>query len=394
MRVAVLGGGYAGVVLTTRLERSLPPDADLVLVDEDGTHLVQHELHRAIRDPAYGDTIEVPLEDVVDRAEVVADRVVDVDADDRVVTLAEGDPIEYDVAAVCLGADPAFYDIPGLATHATPLKRLAHAERIHADLATLVSAGDGRIVVGGAGLAGVQTAGEIAEYVEAHETPGVDVVLLEQADTVTPRFGPAFRRAVHDHLLERSVDVRTSTEVTAADEEGVALANGERVAADLLVWTGGITGTEAMGHERPVVRSDLALDERTFVVGDAARAIDVDGEEATPAAQTAVGEARVAATNIERIVAQGPTDFRPRLDRYNFQPYGWVVSVGDGVVASVGGQVLTGQPAKALKSTVGLGYLATSGAIREAVSVLRREFGFVGIDGRSSARGASRDQSR
>ena len=54
MRVAVLGASYAGPTVARRLERRLPEEAALVVVDDSGTHLVQHELHRVVRRPLPG----------------------------------------------------------------------------------------------------------------------------------------------------------------------------------------------------------------------------------------------------------------------------------------------------------------------------------------------------
>ncbi|MFW5935023.1 MAG: NAD(P)/FAD-dependent oxidoreductase, partial [Halolamina sp.] len=173
MDVLVLGGGYAGLLVTRKLERRLPESATLTLVDETGTHLVQHELHRAIRDPGYVDDIDVPLGEILDRASLREARVTDVDRATRTVSLADGDELDYDYCVVALGAETAFYDIPGLEAHATPLKRLAHAAEIrrgfealidrqgHEDRTTAAET-TGTVVVGGAGLSGVQVAGELA----------------------------------------------------------------------------------------------------------------------------------------------------------------------------------------------------------------------------------------
>lgn len=59
MRVLVLGAGYAGLTLARDLERRLPADADLTVVNDSPHHLVQHEVHRAIRRPAVADAIQV-----------------------------------------------------------------------------------------------------------------------------------------------------------------------------------------------------------------------------------------------------------------------------------------------------------------------------------------------
>jgi NADH dehydrogenase len=116
------------------------------------------------------------------------------------------------------------------------------------------------------------------------------------------------------------------------------------------------------------VRADLRLGERAFVAGDAARVVDTDGEPAPASAQTAVRQADVAAKNVGKLLnhERNGEGFEPRLDRYRYTELGWLVSVGDGAVAQVGGQVVRGRAAKALKTTVGAGYLTSIGAVKNA----------------------------
>lgn len=378
MRVVVLGGGYAGVVLTDRLEDRLPADVDLVVVDDTGDHLVQHELHRAIRRPEFADGVVVPLDDIFDRARVEVATVERVDRDTQKVELADGTSLGYDVAAVCLGAETAYYGIPGVEAHASPLKRLPDAARIRSEFEALVESGGGTAVVGGAGLSGVQTAGELAAFAR-EEDADIDVVLLEQRETVAPSFPEQFRDAVRDELAREGVDVSTSVTVSRATEEAIETDDGD-VAYDVFVWTGGIRGPDALGGERVDVRGDFAVDDRTLVLGDAARVVDAEGTVVPASAQAAVREAKVAARNVETVVAdlrERDDGFRPRLEQYTFDSPGWLVSVGDGAVAQVGPSVLRGAAANAVKSGVGASYLASAGGIREAVGLLREEFDLV-----------------
>ncbi|WP_324663752.1 NAD(P)/FAD-dependent oxidoreductase [Haloarcula sediminis] len=381
MRVAVLGAGYAGLTLARTLERTLPADADLVVVDESTDHLVQHELHRAVRRPGLADEITVSLTDALD-CEVRQATVTDVDADAGVATLETPtggeETLEYDVGAVCLGARTAFYGLDGVREHATPLKRLADAREIRRDFLELAD-GD-RVVVGGAGLSGVQVAGELAALAD-EEGMDVEVCLLEQAAEVAPAFPAAFQRAVHDALLDAGVSVRTGTGVSGAEAEAVTFDTGEALDYDQFVWTGGIRGSPALDDERPVVRADLRLGASTFAVGDAARVVDSDGAAVPASASAAIREASVAADNVAALVEHrrnGGGGFEPRLARYRFNVPGWLVSVGDDAVAKVGPTVLTGRPALALKTTVGAGYLGSVGAIREATDLVREELGIGG----------------
>ncbi|AHG03390.1 NADH dehydrogenase [Halobacterium sp. DL1] len=377
MRVVVLGAGYAGVVLVDRLERRLPSDVELVVVDDTGEHLVQHELHRAIRRPEFADDITVSLRDIFDHARIEVATVGSVDTDARTVHLADGTSVDYDVAAVCLGAETAYYGLPGVEEQSIPLKRLPDAARIRRRFLDIVDAGGGTVVVGGAGLSGVQTAGEVAAFARGEGVADdVDVHLLEQYDDVAPSFPPAFQAAVREELNREGVEVRTGVTVEQATESAVEAAD-LVVPYDLFVWTGGIRGSDALGGERVDVRADLTLDDHTLAVGDAARVVDAEGRAVPASAQAAVREAKVAARNVERLVAdrrEASDGFRPRLARYTFDSPGWLVSIGDGAVAQVGPSVFRGTAAKVVKTGVGASYLASASGVRSAVDLLREEF--------------------
>jgi len=371
MYVAVLGAGYAGVALVNKLEESLPPEVEITLVDESESHLVQHLLHRVVRKPSLSEKLTIPIEELLMRAEHKQAHVTDIDADNRKITFEDGS-MEYDVGAVCLGAQTAFYGLPGVEANSTPLKRLEHAECIREEFAAVREAG-GRVIVGGAGLSGVQVAGELAEMAREADTDP-EVLLLEQREQVAPTFPGRFQNAVADELDNRGVTVHTGRAVERADEETVELVDGTELAYDQFVWTGGIAGQEPFRGDRPEVRADLRLADGTFGLGDAVRVVDANGEPVPATAQTAVRQADVAARNIERIVENADSGFQPRLARYRYSSLGWLVSVGDGTVAQVGPSVLRGRSAKTLKTTVGAGYLSSVGAIENATEFVRSKF--------------------
>ncbi|WP_350356145.1 NAD(P)/FAD-dependent oxidoreductase [Halorarius halobius] len=371
MRVAVLGAGYAGLTVARRLERRLPAHAEIVVVDESDSHLVQHELHRVVRRPELVDAVTVPLDDCLDRATVRQARVTGVDPEAGVATLDTGEgeeELDYDAAAVCLGAETAFYGLTGVESHATPLKRLDDAMAVRQ---STLAAPDGHAVVGGGGLSGVQVAGELAALAREEES-ALDVTVLEQADRVAPTFDSAFAAAIARELTDRGVTVETGATVIEADAEAVHLDDGRELGYDTFVWTGGIRGPGALGGERTPVGADLRAGDATFVVGDAARVTDAGESDVPASAQAAVREARVAAANIERAVA----DEADAPERFRFDDAGWAVSVGDGAVAQVGPAVVSGDPARAAKALVGGGHLGSVGAIGRASTLVCEELGW------------------
>ena len=383
MHVVVLGAGYAGVTLTRKLEASLPESVELTLVDDSDTHLVQHEVHRAIRRPSITDTIQVPLESLFERCEIVTARVEEVDTDTNRVVLDTGETLTYDYAGLCLGAETAYYALPGVEDHGIPLKSVADAELIrHQALDAIDSGEQVTFVVGGAGLSGVQVAGELATLAsEEGAADRTEVIVLEQLESVAPAFPEAFQDAVATQLTERGIEIRTETAVSEATESTIetrhdATGSERSVEYDLFVWTGGIGGSAAMAGDRPIVQADLRLTNSTFALGDAAKIVDADGEAVPASASAAIRSARVAAANITTLVEWELGDsqgFEPRLSQFRFDVPGWIVSVGDGAVAQVGPKVVTGKAAKALKASVGAGYLSSVRAIRQATELVGEE---------------------
>lgn len=405
MRVAILGAGYAGLTLAQRLEGRLPADVDITLINDSDEHLVRHEVHRIIRRPDLADTITVPLDELLNGIDFREARVADVDPEAATVTLAGGDEVTYDYGAVCLGSETAYYDLPGVRDYGLPLKSVSDALAIRDAVVPICESG-GRIVVGGAGLSGIQTAGEIAALASetrddvpttseskrnplnsggspesastaARDLPSdVEVVLLERLDTVAPTFPDRFSRVIRDELETRGVTVKTGTAVEQATDTEV-MTESDTIPYDAFIWTGGITGPRATGGSRPRVRADLRVSDSTFVVGDAARVVDADGEPVPASASAAIREARTVAGNLAKLIAHksgSPDGFGPRLDPYRFDVPGWIVSVGDGAVAQIGPTVLTGAAAKATKATVGAGYLGSVRAVRRAVELAEAEF--------------------
>ncbi|HKJ57821.1 MAG TPA: FAD-dependent oxidoreductase, partial [Halobacteriales archaeon] len=280
-RVVVLGAGYAGCVAIQTLERELD-DADLTWVSDVDYHLVLHEVHRAIRDPAVREKITIPVEDLkAPSTSFVRGTVVGVDTDARRIAIDGADDVDYDYLLVALGSDTAFYGIPGVEERAHTLNGLDDALAIHEAVLEAGQAASqrdpARVVVGGAGLSGIQSAGEVAELRD-HEGLPVEVVLVEALEEVMPGFRRSVQRRIRRMLEARGIEVLTDDPVTEAGPAEIHFDERSPMPYDVLVWTGGITGREAFeratienDHQRLVTDATFRTsDDRVFAVGDAA----------------------------------------------------------------------------------------------------------------------------
>jgi 3-phenylpropionate/trans-cinnamate dioxygenase ferredoxin reductase subunit len=142
---------------------------------------------------------------------------------DHQVDLDDGSTLTYQRLVLATGATPIRPPIPG-ADDALVLRTRADADRLRAAIG-----GAEHLVVVGAGWIGLETAA-IARGA------GVDVTVLEMAPaplarSLGARIGAAWGEAHRRH----GVDLRTGVQVTAVAADGVTLADGSRLGADVVV---------------------------------------------------------------------------------------------------------------------------------------------------------------
>ncbi|MDG5775931.1 FAD-dependent oxidoreductase [Haloarculaceae archaeon H-GB2-1] len=372
--VVVLGTGYAGTSALQHLE-SLRDDIHITWVGDRDYHLVLHEAHRAIRDPDVEDKIKIPVEDIKSaETDFVRGHVVDIDSDDRLVELANGRTIDYDYALVAIGSQTAYHGVPGLELHAHKLKSLDDALSIHEEItsgARYAGTDDPlQVVIGGAGLTGVQIAGEIAELRDDEDLP-VDIHVVGARDRILSGQDTTLQQSVEEQLREQDVELHMNTRITRAESDAVELDDGSEMAANVLIWAGGITGRDVMDStnletERNRVKTDATFqtsDQRVFALGDAALVED-GADQIPPTAQAAWQAAEVAANNISWTIDGEP------LETWTYTDKGTLVSIGEAAVANVPtGPVDTfgSYPAKFLKKFVAARWIADVSSWREAI---------------------------
>ena len=339
--VVVLGSGYAGAGAIQSLEAELGREADITWISDVDYHLVLHEAHRCISDPSVKEQITVPVEDIKSPAtRFIHGEVVGVDCADRTVSLADGSTVSYDYLLVGIGSRTAFFGIEGLREHALTLKSLDDVLDVHEavrDAAREASRDDpARVVVGGAGLSGIQTAGEVAEFRDERRAP-LEIHLVEGLDEIFPGNDPELQGALRKRLEARDVNIMTGEFVGEVDADRVYVGDDRELEYDVLVWTGGITGRDCVtgmdvrkderNHRLNAEATFRTSDERVFAIGDCAL-IDQPGDQpAPPTAQAAWDAAEHAGKNIVRAIRGQP------LERWTHKDKGTVISVGEDAVA-------------------------------------------------------------
>jgi NADH dehydrogenase len=302
-RVVVIGGGFAGLFAVKALRRA---PVEVVVVDRTNHHLFQPLLYQVATGVLSEGDIAPPIRDVVRHqrnARVVLGEVVDVDVDERLLTidtLGHDTELSYDSLIVATGASQSYFGHDEYALDAPGMKTIDDALELRGrifgafEMAELEPDPSVRwswltFAIVGAGSTGVELAGQIAELSRralGHNyrrfDPGTArILLLDALDSVLPSFPEPLRRRAQRDLERLGVEVHLGTRVVGVDAGGLDIEGG-RIEARTKIWAAGVeasplgrlladcTGATVDRSGRVAVERDCSLPghPELFVVGD------------------------------------------------------------------------------------------------------------------------------
>jgi len=396
-RIVVLGAGYAGLTCDLGL-RGLA--AEVTLVNRNDYHYLTTLLH----EPAVGrrdfSEVTVDLPSLLEGSEVrlLKAETTAIDLERQTVTVAVGEEareLPYDFLVVALGSQPEFYHIPGLEQHALTLSSWSEAKRLHLRVEeSLINFKDhpdepwrAHIVVGGAGLTGVELAGELADWCHrVSKKYGLTqdhlrITLVDGSPSVLAACGECQDRIIPlatELLKRKGIDIINGVRVQAIEPHRVVLNNGQALEAGLIVWTGGVRGHELLEQsglalqrqKRAVVNEYLQARDHpeVFVIGDSAAATVDGGATLPPTAQVAIHQGPMVAENFHRLFScQTLQACEPKM-------MGIFLSLGHkdalGVVQNK--YHFSGWMARTIKNAIGYRYLAGLGGWKLVWAKLRK----------------------
>ncbi len=344
--IVIAGAGFGGLTTALRLESSLRAHADwrIILINRHPYHLFTPALYEVSAVPrgeaaltSLKTALAIPIQEIIAgrRMTFVSARIASIDVSARRVTLQDGRAISCDILVLALGSETNYFGIPGLEEHSYPLKTFDDAVRIRNRIEDLVAEKSSlRVVVGGAGAAGVELAGEFSNFLcrleerlGAGRECSAEVMLVESAEEILPGFDAWAVRRARRRLEKIGVALKTKTRITAVTPTHIQCENAPAIAYDLSIWTGGVTGNpfyKTLGlplsnKKTPAVNEFLEAAENIFVVGDGAGFSDPRTGALLPwNVPVAEAESRRVAKNIIRgIRGLPPKPFRP-LRRYPY----------------------------------------------------------------------------
>ena len=212
------------------------------------------------------------------------------------------------------------------------------------------------VVVGG-GFAGVETAGElndflrdsVKDYYHNIEPKDIRVIIIQSGNRLLPEMSEELSKFAMQKLVQSGVEVILNARVTGATATSVKLKNGRSISTNTVIWSGGVAPnpiTEELTCERDKKSGRIITNKHlevqgypgVFAIGDCAFIIDPNtGDPYPPTAQHAIREGTVVAQNIISLIEGKPGNKKV----FEYKTKGMMASIGkrNGVGAILGIEV-------------------------------------------------------
>jgi NADH:ubiquinone reductase (H+-translocating) len=330
-RVVIVGGGFAGLNCAQKL--AAHKNFKITILDRNNYQQFQPLLYQVATGTLSPDNAAFNLRTVLaqhENVDVVMTEIKSVDLATRTAYSAGGDEYQGDFLVLAAGAEPNFFGIPGVQEHALPLYSLLDAERLRSRLLSALETADRdagkrtdplRFVVIGGGATGVEIAGAIGDVFQRTSSQAfkhvdlkhASVTLIDMGKTVLGPFGKHSQEYAAEKLKDRGVELLLGTSVKEVTKNGVTLADGTHIPAELVIWAGGLKasaissslGIKAGRGGRVDVQLDLSVAgfAGVYALGDFANFKASDGEVLPQLASVAQQAGRHCARNIAATAA-------------------------------------------------------------------------------------------
>lgn len=367
-RIVIVGGGAGGLELATRLGDTLGRKgrAQITLIDRSRTHLWKPLLHEAAAGSMDVDqhTLDYLAQARWHHFRFRLGSMAGLDRERRVVRVAPSHDdegrlligereIRYDTLVIAVGSGTNDFGTPGAQEHAISLDMPAQAERFHNRLINACIRANAQhealrpeqlhVAIIGAGATGVELAAELhhstrellafgLERIDADRD--IRITLIEAGPRVLPALPERLSKSTLALLEKLRIQVLTGARVTAVEADGVLIADGRRIPAELTVWAAGIKapdflkdlGLETNKLNQLVVTPTLQTtrDADIFALGDCAACTwPGRGHNVPPRAQAAHQQASTLAANLRRRLAE------KTLKPFAYRDFGSLVSLGN-----------------------------------------------------------------
>src|SRR5262245_14207685 len=251
-RILIVGAGFAGMhaalaAARLRNEQAVSPHTlDIAVAAPEPRLVIRPRLYE--RAP---ETMVAPLGKLFEALDIRYEQgrvdVIDSAGPSAVIVGPDGlrRSLPCDRLVLAAGSQGLKPDIPGLDKYGFTVDQPDDAIALDHHLSALAnrppSAARDTAVVCGGGFTGIEVATEMPSRLRAILGPqaNVRVLIVDRNEAIAPAMGPHPRPLIETALREAGVETRLGVGVSALDERGVILGDGQSIESATAIWAGG-----------------------------------------------------------------------------------------------------------------------------------------------------------
>jgi NADH dehydrogenase len=304
-RLLIIGAGFAGMyaaISAARLRhlQGISPDhLEVALISPEPFLVIRPRLYEP-----KPETMKAPLTELLREIDVryVQGSVETIDSASALASFVGPDgkleTLAYDRLVLAAGSAGFRPNVPGLAQHAFSVELMDEAIKLDHHLHALATRPSSKarntVVVAGGGFTGIETATEMPQRLRAilGNDADIRVVIVERGELIAAQTGAKPRPVIAKAIRDAGVETILGVGVTAVDEGGVTLSNGQRIESSTVIWTAGMRASPLTAQipaprdnlGRLIVDRDLRVPgvKDVFATGDTARVAADDRDNIAP----------------------------------------------------------------------------------------------------------------
>lgn len=345
MNVVVLGCGFGGVEVARTL-RKQAKELEIIMIDRRTRFGYLPSYPELLSGKVTPEDISGGLNKFATKigAEFIHAEVVNIDFRNKEVKIKDKSKskaedkvraIPYDFLVLSLGTEQTFFGIPGAEKRSYSVNTMGAARGTKNALDKLDYSKELSILVIGAGLTGVEVAGELVDYFAA--TGAIASIYLVE---MMPRILPAFPHEsvanyVAKFLSARGVKIMTETAVQEVIAHEILFEDGRKLTYDIIIWTAGVKPNSLLEKlDVPKLKGWLKVDpylrvegmDDVFAVGDTAY-FERAGVRSGQNVEEAEKQGKVAAANVQSTIkGRKLWEYKPKNTMQNPRAF---ISLGD-----------------------------------------------------------------
>jgi NADH:quinone reductase (non-electrogenic) len=349
-RILILGGGFAGVECMRKLESYFMNDNDIeiALVSEDNFLLFTPMLPQVASGMIETRHVVIPIRTLCKKTTFYEAQIKNIDPYGKIVTLTgtnerRGISLHYDFLVIALGSQTNFFGIDKMEERAYSMKTLNDAVVLRNRIIDMLEQAENEsdpilkkslltLVIVGAGFAGIETAGELNDFIQDArkyypniKKEDIRVIVLEAASFILPGFNEKLARFTLEKLTQHGVEVKLGKKLSSFSGSEVIIEDVvdpnktpasqpviESIQTRTLVWTAGITPVDII--KKSVFKTNkggIVVNEfleapdfpEVFAIGDCCYLLNPQTNRPyPPTAQSAEAGAKIVAYNLQAII--------------------------------------------------------------------------------------------